>query len=883
MAIVLNKTSFLDAPIQVESLHGVTFSNENKGHQFVISAMRGGELVALTGTVTAKFMRANNTTILLAGSGYAGIVDGKATVTLHQDCYNIPGRFQLAIFLTENGETSCIYACVGMVQRTQNGELIDSGDVVPSLEELLEKIQDCEDATTAANTAAAAVPGLIADTFSTSVAYAVGDYVYHDGNLYRFTADHEAGDWLGTDATACKIGPEVSDLKSAVEEKIGSVSGNLYNKSNITNRQYYSNNGSTVSSSSFATILIDIEEYSSITYSGITNAGSAAVVSCFFDADNGFVSYFKQATGTNTVEKPVNAKYVGFSINNASSVIKGFSVIGEKKGSITQDIENIVASIGSVSANLYSRSNITNRQYYKDDGTTVSNSSFATVLIDVSQYDSIIYSGITNAGSAAVVSCFFDANEKFVSSFKQAVGTNVIDRPNSAKYIGFSINNGASVLNGFSVIGASADSVKKDMILLSDAVGKSADMTTALNNIVGADTTTGVFNYQIKGVGKQDVIWSWWTRPACVHYKGVRDRIYYGYTTQDGYSGIGMYDCDSGLTEKTHLKRGGVDDHNACAVMVQPDRHILAAYPGGHNSAAGVFVRRSTFAESIEKWNDPIQLVSETGTVSYAQILYVNGKYWLFYRTTIYRWYYRTSTNAVTWSEEKALIVGSEQYYALFVTTSDQAKIRFCCTANPSYTDVNVRMGFIDTDTEAVYNADGTTVVRASSADKTTPINNTSFTILINAPSSGTLRLFDVLKDSAVGDIKILYALFSDDTDSKYYLYNNGSSVELCNGGKSLWNPKYQLGASFVDSENIVIARNDISVGTDIVEIAGIDGTVKKNLLSEQIGSIPVRNARPVVTPDGAGIVWQRGYYNSVNYTDFDMDACIYFDNKLVI
>lgn len=155
MAIVLNKTSFLDAPIQVESIHGVTFSSENKGHQFVISCMRGGSLVPLTGTVTAKFMRSNNTTILLAGSGYTGIVDGKATVTLHQDCYNIPGRFQLAIFLTENGETSCIYACVGMVQRTQNGELIDSGDVVPSLEELLEKIQDCEDATTAANAAAA--------------------------------------------------------------------------------------------------------------------------------------------------------------------------------------------------------------------------------------------------------------------------------------------------------------------------------------------------------------------------------------------------------------------------------------------------------------------------------------------------------------------------------------------------------------------------------------------------------------------------------------------------------------------------------------------------------------------------------------------------------
>ena len=148
--IVINKTAFLDAPITVDSLHGMTFTNESGAHQFVISAMQGGNPLALTGSVSARFMRANNTTILLTGS----VTGGKAVITLHQDCYNVPGRFQLAIFNTASGTTTCIYAAIGTVQRTVAGELIDSGEAVPDISELLAQIDACEQATAAANAAA---------------------------------------------------------------------------------------------------------------------------------------------------------------------------------------------------------------------------------------------------------------------------------------------------------------------------------------------------------------------------------------------------------------------------------------------------------------------------------------------------------------------------------------------------------------------------------------------------------------------------------------------------------------------------------------------------------------------------------------------------------
>lgn len=153
-SIVLNKTVSLNAPITVESLHGVTFTKEEHGHKFIIACTKNGEMLTLTGTVTARFLRADNTTILIAGNDLTDIVDGKAVLTLPKDCYDVPGRFQMAVFLTEGSTSTCIYACVGSVQRSEEGTLIDSGEAVPSLDQLLAKIADCEQATVDARAAA---------------------------------------------------------------------------------------------------------------------------------------------------------------------------------------------------------------------------------------------------------------------------------------------------------------------------------------------------------------------------------------------------------------------------------------------------------------------------------------------------------------------------------------------------------------------------------------------------------------------------------------------------------------------------------------------------------------------------------------------------------
>ena len=63
-----------------------------------------------------------------------------------------------------------------------------------------------------------------AGEFSASNDYTVGQYVYYQGNLYRFTSDHAAGAWNANHVTQAKIG---ADLKAAEDKAYKGYMGML--------------------------------------------------------------------------------------------------------------------------------------------------------------------------------------------------------------------------------------------------------------------------------------------------------------------------------------------------------------------------------------------------------------------------------------------------------------------------------------------------------------------------------------------------------------------------------------------------------------------------------------------------------------------------------
>lgn len=139
--ITISRVWTQGAAVEVENLRGTAFTEENGAHRFVISGQdQDGNPVPLTGGVMAKFLRADNWTVDVDGEITE---DGEASLTLHRDCYLVPGRFSLVIYLTDSGAgvSAAIYACVGSVYRATSGQELDSGTTVPSLQELTDAYQ----------------------------------------------------------------------------------------------------------------------------------------------------------------------------------------------------------------------------------------------------------------------------------------------------------------------------------------------------------------------------------------------------------------------------------------------------------------------------------------------------------------------------------------------------------------------------------------------------------------------------------------------------------------------------------------------------------------------------------------------------------------------
>lgn len=112
--------------VKVEDLTGMTFQAESGGHTFEISGVDDtGASVSLSGTVEARFLRADNAEIIISGT----VSSGKASVTLSAACYAIPGRFLLTVYVTSGGQKVAVYAATGSVVATSG----TAGGSIPPL------------------------------------------------------------------------------------------------------------------------------------------------------------------------------------------------------------------------------------------------------------------------------------------------------------------------------------------------------------------------------------------------------------------------------------------------------------------------------------------------------------------------------------------------------------------------------------------------------------------------------------------------------------------------------------------------------------------------------------------------------------------------------
>lgn len=143
----------VDAEIQMTPLKSLYASGDKDAHIFELSLYRGAEEMDLSGaSAQGYFIRADGYTVPITGAISGNIV----TLTLSEGCYYVVGNFNLIIKVSIGESRKSIFWGNGYVVRSMTDAIVDDGNVIPSLDELLAQISAAESAAKAANQAASA-------------------------------------------------------------------------------------------------------------------------------------------------------------------------------------------------------------------------------------------------------------------------------------------------------------------------------------------------------------------------------------------------------------------------------------------------------------------------------------------------------------------------------------------------------------------------------------------------------------------------------------------------------------------------------------------------------------------------------------------------------
>ena len=125
------------------------------------------------------------------------------------------------------------------------------------------------------------------------------------------------------------------------------------------------------------------------------------------------------------------------------------------------------------------------------------------------------------------------------------------------------------------------------------------------------------YNYSQEVSGIDDMAWTWWFGPQVWSSDDYKSKLWWGYTSARGYTGVAEYDATGHTFRKRHLKKGPWnDDHNNSVVVLLPDRRLGVIYTNGHDKGNQVFVRISKSFESIDEFDDAVA-IDFVGTTTY--------------------------------------------------------------------------------------------------------------------------------------------------------------------------------------------------------------------------------------------------------------------------
>lgn len=223
--------------VKPQFMHGNLFSQDNAANTINVHVFNDGEPATLGGSISANVIRSDGATVAVSGA-----IDGnKAYIILPQACYAVPGVIKIIVKNTENTTVTTIAAVVANVYASSTDTVVDPGTIIPSVAALIAQIEAAVDSIPVDYSGLLAT---IADTYSSSKTYKVGDYAWEAGVLKRCIVPITAGEtFTAAHWTNAVIGDDLSALKSALEHTVTLhpvwERGNINNSGNNANSSRY--------------------------------------------------------------------------------------------------------------------------------------------------------------------------------------------------------------------------------------------------------------------------------------------------------------------------------------------------------------------------------------------------------------------------------------------------------------------------------------------------------------------------------------------------------------------------------------------------------------------------------------------------------------------
>jgi len=124
--------------------------NNNKAHRIGALVYQNGEELVLGGQCSGTAILADGSTVPLTGA----VSGNQAYVELNSTCYTVEGTIIVSVtWINGTLQTTLLWA-VGTVKITNTGIVIQPGDPIPNLEQLMAQITAMQEATAAAEAAA---------------------------------------------------------------------------------------------------------------------------------------------------------------------------------------------------------------------------------------------------------------------------------------------------------------------------------------------------------------------------------------------------------------------------------------------------------------------------------------------------------------------------------------------------------------------------------------------------------------------------------------------------------------------------------------------------------------------------------------------------------